>query len=181
MPPSRVSKRPSNPSATDHRKNLAGRIERLDSLTMAPCPQGVESGSICIVQKGCDRCPSCTGKNVACVGTFSEAEFESLDAQKPDLRKKKMVARAKMPALAWELLAAQQQQEQLDEQLNCNHKRQEQMVSQEPRTLAEFDLFSFDNPSGLALMPEIDLSRQNPLLSLSRVVWLMYADKFVGN
>ena len=39
-----------------------------------------------------------------CGGVFSDAEFDSLEAQRTELLRKKVEARARLTVLAWELL-----------------------------------------------------------------------------
>lgn len=160
--PSGVTK----PSSTDRRKRLACRIEQLGFPAMAPCPQCLESGSVCIIQKGSTRCSCCVRKNIRCGGQFSDAEFDQLEAQKTDLLLKKMKARERLTTLAWELLAAQKEQELLDQKLSKIHDRQEKMIEQEARALEEFDTFEGrDDPLPLALMSEVDFSLSDDLLS----------------
>ncbi len=86
MPPVRTPKF----SSTDRRKRLACRIEQLGFPAMAPCPQCVESQSVCIVQKQSSRCSCCTRKNIRCGGNFSDAEFDQLESQKTELLQKKV-------------------------------------------------------------------------------------------
>lgn len=92
-----------------------------------------------------------------CGGTFSDAEFEALEAQKTDLSKKKMEARSKLRSLAWELLAVQKEHEDLDAKLDRVHRRQEEMVDQEARALDELDLLSGVDDE-FALMTDLDFS-----------------------
>lgn len=160
MPPVRTAKL----SSTDRRKRLAAKIEQLGFPAMAPCPQCVSSGSVCVVQKGSSRCSCCVRKNVACGGTFSDAEFDALEAQKTDLLKKKMEARSRLTALAWELLAVQKEQESLDVRLNKIHSRQEKMIEEEARALEELDTFTGGSDEPLALMSGVDFSLGPDLL-----------------
>lgn len=90
-----------------------------------------------------------------CGGTFSDAEFDLLEAQKTELLRKKVEARARLTALAWELLALQKEHDSLDRGLSKIHMRQEEMVDQEARALEELDSFTGDDPaSTLALMSD---------------------------
>jgi len=167
MSVSRVAKRLPKPSSTDRRKRLADKIDSLGFPAMAPCPQCVESHSICVVQKGSSRCSCCVRKNVACGGTFSDAEFDALEAKKSEIAVKKMNARSKLTSLAWELLAVQKEHDALDAQFLKIHQRQEKMVEQEARALEELDLFISDtNPLDLAVMSDDLFSWNDPPLGL---------------
>lgn len=90
-----------------------------------------------------------------CGGTFSDAEFDQLEAQKTELLRKKVEARARLTALAWEFLAVQKEHDALDKKLDKVHNRQEEMVDQEARALEELDEATEDDPSGqVALMSD---------------------------
>jgi hypothetical protein len=147
------------PSSTDRRHRLASRIDQLGFPAMAPCPQCIDSNSICVVQKSSTRCSCCIRKNIACGGTFSDAEFDALEVQKRNLFLKKMEARSRLRSLAFELLAVQKETEQLDKALDKVHARQEKMIDQEARALSELDTFT-GSPSGdpLAFMSDLDFS-----------------------
>ena len=84
---------------------------------MALCPQCTSSGAQYVIQKSSSRCSACTRKNIRCDGNFSKVEFDSLEAQKTELLKKKMEARSRLTALAWELLAVQKEHNKLDRRL----------------------------------------------------------------
>jgi Zn ribbon nucleic-acid-binding protein len=175
MPAGRISK---PPSSTDRRKRLAARIEQLGFPAMAPCPQCEESGAVCIIQKNSTRCSSCVRKNVKCGGQFSDAEFDVLESQKNELLLKKMEARKRLTALAWELLAAQKEQDLLDQKLSKIHHRQEQMIEQEARALEELDTFeSLDTSVPLAMLSDMDFSLGDELLSWDAEVRLSPAEK----
>ena len=136
MPPVRTD--PSK-SSTARRKRLADKIDLLGFPAMAPCPQCVSSGAKCWIQKNSARCSSCNRKNIVCDGNFSEAEFDSLEAQKTKLKVQRVEARSRLTKLAWALLAAQKEQDKLDTQLDKIHRRQEQMVELEAKALDELD------------------------------------------
>lgn len=136
MPPVRTDP---HTSSTARRKRLAAKIDLLGFPAMAPCPQCVTSGAKCVIQKSSGRCSSCTKKNITCDGNFSDAEFDSLEAQKQKLFDRKMEARSRLTALAWELLATQKEHDKLDRQLERVHRRQEDMVELEARALEALD------------------------------------------
>jgi hypothetical protein len=150
MPPVRSSKL----SSADRRKRLAEKIEQLGLPAMAPCPQCVESKSVCVVKKGSTKCSCCVRKNMRCGGTFSDAEFDQLEAQRAELLRKKVEARARLTALAWELLALQKEHDLLDRNLEKIRTRQEEMVDQEARALEELDASGADPLEQLALMSD---------------------------
>ena len=75
-----------------------------------------------------------------CGGSFSDAEFDELEAQKSQLLRKKVEARARLTALAWEMMALQKEQDMLDKKLDKIQSRQEDMVDQEARALEELDM-----------------------------------------
>jgi hypothetical protein len=163
MPAGRISK---PLSSTDRRKRLAARIEQLGFPAMAPCPQCADSGAVCIIQKNSTRCSSCVRKNIKCGGQFSDAEFDQLESQKNELLLKKMEARKRLTALAWELLAAQKEQEVLDQKLSKIHNRQEEMIEQEARALEELDTFeSLDTSVPLAMLSDVNFELGDELLS----------------
>ena len=94
-------------------------------------------------------------KNITCGGTFSDAEFDELEAAKTEVLRKKVEARARLTALAYEFLAVTKEQEALDKRLDKIHNRQEEMVDQEARALEEFDTFDDVNaPMQVALMSD---------------------------
>ena len=97
MPPVRTDP---NKSSTIRRKCLADKIDLLDFPAMAPCPQCVASGAKYVIQKSSTRCSSCTRKNISCDGNFSNAEFDSLEAQKQKLFVQKMETRSRLTKLA---------------------------------------------------------------------------------
>ena len=163
MPPVRSSKT----SSTERRHRLSAKIERLGILTiMAPCEQCQKSGSLCYVLKGCTRCSSCERKNVRCSGTFSDAEFESLEQRKRELRQQSQESRGQLSSLAQQLLvlhqsllATQRRQDSIEKQLERITERQSAMVVQESRALEALE----DHPewldnSEVALMSELDFS-----------------------
>jgi len=158
MPVARSSKL----SSTERRSRLAARIDRTGTITMSPCPQCVESGAVCIVHKSSVRCSACHRKNVPCGGTFSDAEFDTLEAQRTGLLLKKMEARSKLRSLAWELLALQKEHDSLDRQLDKVQQKQEEMIDQESRALDELDVFVGDEGVQLAMMSELDWSVDGP-------------------
>jgi hypothetical protein len=144
MPPVRTPK----PSSTDRRKRLAEKIERLGFRTMAPCPQCVESKSACVVKRNAAKCSCCTRKNIRCGGTFSDAEFDELEAKKTEVLRKKVEARARLTALAWEITAMQKEHEKLDKELDKILVRQDEMVDQEARALEELEDANEGDPNG---------------------------------
>ncbi len=73
---------------------------------------------------------------------FSEEEFDTLEAQKTEIAVQKMNARARLTALAWEMLAIEKEQKRLDERLAEIYHRQGEMIELESRALAELDLFT---------------------------------------
>lgn len=90
-----------------------------------------------------------------CGGTFSDAEFESLEAKKTSLLQKKVEARARLTSLAWELLAVQKEHDVLDQKLDKVRTRQNEMVDQEARAVEELDNATEENPQAqLALMSD---------------------------
>jgi hypothetical protein len=92
---------------------------------------------------------------VECGIDSSDAEFDRLQAQKDDIFRKKMEARARLTQLAWELLAVQKEQDALDKDLARVHAKQEQIIEQEARALEELDTFTGLEPAGsLALMSD---------------------------
>ena len=131
---------------------------------MAPCPQCVSSGSHYIVQKGASRCSCYLQKNVACGGTFSNAEFNALENQKTDLLRKKVEARSRLTSLAWELLSLQKEHNSLDQKLDKIHNRQEKMIEEEAQALKELDTFTGD-PKPLAVMSSLDFNLSSELSS----------------
>ena len=142
-------------SSTNRRARLADKIDRLGFATMAPCPECVESNSICVIHKSSSRCSVCQRKNIKCGGVFSDAEFDSLERKKEEISKKKMDARARLTVLAWEILALQKQHDELDRMHSKIIDRQEKMVEQEARALDELDLFvEFGDPQ-LAMMSPV--------------------------
>jgi len=149
-------------SSTDRRRRLAARVESLGSFAMAACPQCESSHSICVVHKSSSSCAACLRKNIKCGGRFSDAEFDALEARKAELRQKKMAARARLRSLAWEMVAAQKVEEQLDAQLSRIHDRQERMMDEESRALDELDCFVEDAGAQVALMTELDFSLGDP-------------------
>jgi hypothetical protein len=92
--------RPSDTSTADRRRRLADKIEVLGFRAMAPCPQCVKARSVCVVKKGGGKCSCCVRKNVKCGGNFFDAEFDTLEAKRTILLKKKVDARARLTALA---------------------------------------------------------------------------------
>jgi hypothetical protein len=151
MPPVRNS----DLSSTDRRKRLAEKIERLGYETMAPCPQCIVSRSVCVVKRNQAKCSCCTRKNVSCGGTFSDAEFDALEAQKTKLLREKVEARARLTALAWEFMALQKEHDKLDQKLDKVCARQEEMVDQEARALEELGEATEDDPAEqVALMSD---------------------------
>jgi hypothetical protein len=52
------------------------------------------------VKKGGGKCSCCVRKNVKCGGNFFDAEFDTLEAKRTILLKKKVDARARLTALA---------------------------------------------------------------------------------
>lgn len=73
-----------------------------------------------------------------------------------------MDARARLRTLAFELLAAQKQEEKLDEELSRVYERQEKMVEQEAYALDELDIFVAKPNVQLALMTEVNFSLGDP-------------------
>ena len=136
MPPVRTDP---NKSSTARRKRLAAKIDLLSFPAMAPYPQCLASSAKCVIQKSSGRCSSCTKKNITCDSNFSNAEFDSLEAQKRKLFDRKMETRSRLTKLAWELLATQKEQDRLDRQLEKVHRRQEKMVELEARALEALD------------------------------------------
>jgi hypothetical protein len=124
-------------SSAERRARLADKIERLGFPTMAPCPQCLASKSVCVVKKNSTKCSCCVRKNIKCGGTFSDTEFDQLEAQKTEILRKKVEARAWLTALAWEFLQLQKDHNALDQELEKVHNRQEEMVDQEARALEE--------------------------------------------
>ena len=152
---------------SEQRKRLASKIELLGHPAMAPCPQCTKSGGFCVVKEGYARCSSCVKKNIQCSGTFSDAEFDSLESRKQELKRKSQEARAHLASLARQILAAQQVQESLDRQIEGITSRQSAMVDREARLLGELDHedpglqlavmsddFSLDDPSWAALLAD---------------------------
>ena len=96
---------------------------------------------------------------MVCGGTFSDAEFDALEAQKNEISVKKMEARARLTALAWELLAVQKESDVLDKKFDKIHRRQELMIEQEARALDELDTFTGGVSSEpLAMLSDLDFS-----------------------
>lgn len=175
MPPARSD---ISSSSTARRKRLADKIEALGSPAMAPCPQCVAGGAVCVIQKSSARCARCLRKNLRCDGVFSDAEFDSLEAQKTELSRKRAEARSRLTNLAWELLAVQKEYDSLDKKLEKVHNCQEDMVAREVRALEELDEitprrrdlvspveavtnpFAADVP--VALMSDVDFSWDDP-------------------
>lgn len=104
---------------------------------MAPCPQCVKAHKICIVKEGYSRCALCVRKNIICGGTFSDAEFDSLENQKKELRRKNETLRNELAALARRIIAAQQEQVKVESRLEKITKKQSDMVDREARLLGE--------------------------------------------
>jgi hypothetical protein len=72
-------------SSTARRQNTVLKIRALgrELLEMGRCTPCQNSDSVCFVLDGCARCNTCTKKNIKeCDGTFSDAEFDALTAQR---------------------------------------------------------------------------------------------------
>jgi len=164
LPPSWLTMpQPRSIDKSAQRHRLASKIEILGLPTMAPCPQCLKKpGSICIVREGYARCSNCVKKNVQCGGTFSDAEFDSLENRKTELRQKSVEVRNQLRALAHQLLAAQRLQESLEKQLDNITAKQSEMVDREARLLGELD--SFDPDQQIAFMSD-DFSLDDPTWS----------------
>ncbi|KAK5202224.1 hypothetical protein LTR41_012032, partial [Exophiala xenobiotica] len=117
------------------RLRLAIKIEAQGFLNMAPCPQCVSSNSICIVREGNARCSVCTRKNVKCGSTFSDAEYDSVEAQKRELKARRRAIQAQLASLAQQLPSIEQQLDRLDD-------KQKKMVDRESDVLGELENFS---------------------------------------
>ena len=160
MPPER------NNNSTGRRHRTAAKIKALGFATMAPCPQCQKSGAVCYVLKGCARCSSCERKNVTCGGTFSDAEFDSLERKKAELRQQSQDTRSLLSNLASQMLvmqkslvATQRRQESIERQLDKVTARQSEMVVQETRFLEELDdhlMGDFD--PNIAIISNLDFS-----------------------
>ena len=158
MPPVRNS--------TERRHRTADKIKALGFLTMSPCPQCQKSGALCYVLKGCSRCSSCERKNVTCGGTFSDAEFDSLERKKQELRQQSQDTRSQLANLASQmllmqksLLATQRRQESIERQLERVTARQSEMVVQEAQLLEQLeDHATGDFGPDLAIMSGLDFS-----------------------
>jgi hypothetical protein len=136
MPPVRSD---TGSSITARRKELASRIDRFGVKAMAPCPQCVASGAVCIIHKCSSRCSACVRKNIRCDGIFSGAEFDSLEAKKEEIFQKKMETRVRLRCLAFEMLAVQKEAEVLDKKFEKIQRRQDDMLALEARALEELD------------------------------------------
>ena len=92
-----------------------------------------------------------------------------------------MEARKRLTALAWELLAAQKEQEVLDQKLSKIHNRQEEMIEQEARALEELDtLESLDTSVPLAMLSHVDFDLGDELLSWESVLPMGSAERPAG-
>ena len=89
-----------------------------------------------------------------------------MEAQRTELSRRKMEARSRLTALAWELLGVQKEHDKLDKKLEVIHRKQEEMVDQEARSLGELDTFvGLDDPS-VAMMSDVDFSWEGVALEL---------------
>ena len=156
-------------SKADQRRRLASKIETLGIPTMAPCPQCLKSNSICIVRQGYARCSCCVRKNIQCGGTFSDAEFDSLENQKQKLQRERVAVRDQLVSLAHQIIAAQRLQSSIEQRLDSVTAKQSEMVDREARLLGELesadpgqelavmsDGFSLDDPSWSAFVAGLD-------------------------
>jgi hypothetical protein len=174
MPPVRSD---TGSSVTARRKELASRIDRLGVIAMAPCPQCVASGAVCVIHKCSSRCSACVRKNIRCDGMFSAAEFDSLESKKEEIFQKKMETRVRLRRLAFELLAVQKEAEVLDVKLEKIQRKQDDMLALEARALEELDEITprreeLVNPGRekpfaipgepIAIMSELDFNIEDP-------------------
>ena len=82
-----------------------------------------------IIKKNSKKCSCYIRKNITCGGTFSNTKFDELETAKIEVLRKKVEARGRLTALAYEFLAVTKEQEALDKRLDKIHNRQEEIVN----------------------------------------------------
>ena len=108
-------------------------------------------------------------KNIQCGGTFSDAEFDSLENQKQKLQRERVAIRDQLVSLAHQIIAAQRLQSSIEQRLDSVTAKQSEMVDREARLLGELesadpgqelavmsDGFSLDDPSWSAFVAGLD-------------------------
>ena len=78
---------------------------------------------MCIIKKNSKKYSYYTRKNVIYSGTFSNTKFDELETAKIEVLRKKVEARARLTALAYEFLAVTKEQEALDKRLDKIYNR----------------------------------------------------------
>ena len=166
----------SSPKALQ-RKRLADKIDLLGFPTMAPCPQCIRSNSVCVVRQGYSRCSCCTRKNISCGGTFSDAEFNSLEHRKSELKRKSEEVRGRLTglahqvtALAQQILSEQRLHSSIERQLESITAKQSEMVDREARLLGELS----EEPGG------VQLALMSPDFSLDDPSWTAFLSGLEG-
>ena len=137
MPSVRVKK--SSAQRAEQYRNLGDAIIALGVEAMAPCPQCVKAGVVCVVRKGYKKCGPCTKKNMTCGGNFSKAEFDRLGAKKAELRQQSEAGQTLMAQLVEELLKTQKKVADAERRIAVLHRRQERMADREARALGELE------------------------------------------
>ena len=153
--PTGVQKRSANsPSLrVTQRFQQAEKVDQLGIENMAPCSNCQKSQSVCIMQKGVTRCSCCIRKNMKCDGQYSEAEYQSLEKSKHDLRKKVEMAQMDMARYAAEfatnMAKSQKKLDNLQRRIDGLTQAQSDMVVRASAVLDALDAedgFESDEP-----------------------------------
>ena len=78
---------------------------------------------MCIIKKNLKKYSCYIRKNITCGRTFSDTKFDELETAKIEVLRKKVEARARLTALAYEFLAVTKEQEALDKRLDKIYNR----------------------------------------------------------
>lgn len=145
-------------TSSERRKTAALKIKLLgiELLDMGRCTPCQNSGSACYILKGHKKCSSCEHKdNRRCDGTFSELEFDTLEAKKREAQKDAQEKRAEVgrraaaAAQAYaDLAKAQQEEIELQAKIDRYTENQSRMLRQELALLDKLDGLPADSVVG---------------------------------